>query len=276
MEKEEIKSVAKYIELINTIYADWNPKKILFFRGHASDKWELLPSVFRKNNKMDCFYNEKDLVLDYKQIAPAHTFDYSLILDIDKILVEMQHSELPTRLLDWTFAPLSALFFACQPKDETKEDDAVVYVLNPWNVYPQISLGSSSTIPSTYMDINIISRCLLSLKWKDHEINNYVNKNWMYNIQPSEYKEPLPFVAKFRNDRIIAQRGVFVLWGNNQTKLDMIPLYDRNMIKIVIKSESKNKIFDMLNLLYINEYTQYPDLKGIKDLIERKCGLFNK
>ena len=278
MNKKEIKSLAEYIELINAIYKEWNPKKILFFRGHASDKWDLLPSVFRRNNKTNSLYNEKDLVLDYKQIAPAHTFDYALIPDIDKILVEMQHSELPTRLLDWTFAPLSALFFACQPKDETKEDDAVVYVLNPWDVYPQISLGSNSSknIPSTYMDINITSRCLLSLNWKYDEIKNYVNKNWMYDIQPSEYNNPIPFVAKFRNDRIIAQRGAFVLWGNNLEKLDMIDLFNTNMIKIVIKSDNKNEIFDMLNLLYINEYTQYPDLKGIKDLIERKCSLFNK
>lgn len=48
------------------------------------------------------------------------------------------------------------------------------------------------------------------------------------------------------------------------------------MIKIVIKYKNKNEIFDMLNFLNINQYTQYPNLKGIKDLIERKCSLFNK
>lgn len=67
-----------------------------------------------------------------------------------------------------------------------------------------------------------------------------------------------------------------MLWGGKDDKLDIINLYDDNMIKIVIKAENKNEIFDMLNLLYINEYTQYPDLKGIKDLINRKYGLFNK
>ena len=272
MDKREIGSISEYTDLIKTIYTDWNPKKILFFRGHASNKWDLLPGIFR-----NCIYKEKDIVLDYKQIAPAHTFDYSLIPDIDKILVEMQHSELPTRLLDWTFAPLSALFFACQPKKETEEDDAVVYVLNPWNIYPQISMGADSikNMPSTYMDINVISRCLLSLGWSDLEIHKYIRKNWMYDIQSSEYKYPLPFVAKFRNDRIIAQRGAFVVWGSKDDKLDKINLYDNNMIKIVIKAEKKNEIFNMLNLLYINEYTQYPDLKGIKDLINRKYGLFN-
>ena len=273
MDKKKIRSFVEYIELIQAIYGELNPKKFLFFRGHASVKWDLLPSVLRSKH-----FDEKDLVLDYKQIAPAHTFDYSLISDIDKILVEMQHSELPTRLLDWTFAPLSALFFACQPNKETEEDDAVVYVLNPWNIYPQISLEvcPNRNRPSTYMDINVISRCLLSLKWSDVEIYKYIRKNWMYDIQPSEYKFPLPFIAKFRNDRIIAQRGAFVLWGGKDDKLDIINLYDDNMIKIVIKAENKNEIFDMLNLLYINEYTQYPDLKGIKDLINRKYGLFNR
>lgn len=278
MDEKEIKTLAEYIELIKKIYMDWNPKKILFFRGHSSVKWELLPSIFRRNNKTNSFYDERDLVLDYKQIAPAHTFDYSLIPDIDKILVEMQHSELPTRLLDWTFAPLSALFFACQPCAETKDDDAVVYVLNPWNIFPKLisEISSTKCIPHTYMDINIVSRCLLSLNWTDKEINDFVNKKWQYNIQSSEYEKPLPFIAKFRNDRIIAQRGAFILWGKKKSQLDDVDLYKNDITKVVIKAEKKDEIFDMLNLLYINEYTQYPDLKGIKDLINRKCGLFNK
>lgn len=38
MDKKEIRSFMEYIELIQAIYGELNPKKFLFFRGHASVK----------------------------------------------------------------------------------------------------------------------------------------------------------------------------------------------------------------------------------------------
>lgn len=87
----------------------------LFYRGHADEDWNLLPSIFRVEKGLE---KEHLLFRDMVAHTPQSFAECKSALDY---LVQMQHYELPTRLLDVTMNPLVALFFACAEVDTPEE-----------------------------------------------------------------------------------------------------------------------------------------------------------
>jgi len=267
MEDKTIYSVTDFIREVYEIYADLHPKKHLFFRGQ-SDKHPLLPSALRKS---EC--NNRDVFLDYKQVA-NHRMNY--LDDLENMLVEMQHYGMPTYLLDWTVMPLVALYFACLEKNE---ENGEVLILDPWSVYHDIlehnKMFHDSYLPSQYMDIMKTSRMLYSICWEFKDIQSYIIKHYDFKIDPEDIIEPIPFVGRYMNERIAAQKGDFVIWGENKTSLEENPFYKYHIKKIVVDKDSKETILDELNKLYVNHFFIFPDNSGISQMIGKKGSLFN-
>ena len=266
---------------------DVNHFDFLFFRGQPNSEYKLTPSLFRKmkdkNDKVVYKYkdNERLMILDYLEVAPAHTFDYSLLEDVERVLVEMQHNEIPTRLLDWTYAPLTALFFACQ---EDENVDGAVFCMDAWGAYHRwkksIEKQKHIKVPTIYLEIGIQARCLVAMGWKDNEIMEWIYKKYNYMITPEEYKIPLPFYPQYRNRRVFAQHGVFTIWGKtDQYNLEDFSKEDFSKYKgcihkLVIDKQFKREILKDLEMLFINDYNQYPDLLGVSRLMKKNGGLF--
>lgn len=109
----KITSVSQFVKKIAQLKKKEGAE--LFYRGHADEGWKLLPSIFRVEKGLE---KEHLLFRDMVAHTPQSFAECKSALDY---LVQMQHYELPTRLLDVTMNPLVALFFACAEVDTPEE-----------------------------------------------------------------------------------------------------------------------------------------------------------
>jgi len=98
------------VELMNELYHDSFTKGKYIFRGQSNSEWELKSSFDR------LFYDveiAKKILDEFKVDCEKFDFTNSSILeDSMSVMALGQHFGLPTRLLDWTYSPYIAAFFA--------------------------------------------------------------------------------------------------------------------------------------------------------------------
>lgn len=279
---EPIENLIDYIKRIQKIctdeeFAGKDNKSGLFYRGITNKKYSLSPSVFREGKE----YDERKIFLNYRDNLPRITTSnfYTERFDIDKnrleILAEMQHYGIPTRLLDWTLAPLIALYFAV--KNNTNAEclqDSIVWVFNPWEYLGVIRPSNAS---AHFFEMSKLARALLSTYRNFCDIQNIL-KTLFYgdtSLTPEDLKLPMPLISKYQNSRMIHQSGVFTIHGMCPDAMDTMPSVKPYLKEILISHKSREKILAELKLLFINEYTIYPDHEGMRMQIEQDGSLYH-
>lgn len=106
----------------------------LVFRGHRRHDWGLMPTLGRVT--ANGIVSEKlatDQLDLFKRAVRGRLSDTALVEQDDELWAVGQHHGLMTPLLDWTYSPYVALFFAFHKEDDKDEKDnpyRAVYVLN--------------------------------------------------------------------------------------------------------------------------------------------------
>ena len=111
------KRINSFEELHNTLKRYRKTNQWLF-RGHSNLEWELVPKGGREPYNL---HKDKDIFEAWSRQAISFL---NGSLDEWDMLTIAQHHGLATRLLDWTFNPLVAAFFAVQ---HYEEGDAVIH-----------------------------------------------------------------------------------------------------------------------------------------------------
>ena len=164
-------------------YADVSKRRI--YRGVSSDKYSLIPSIGRQlldtDGKRKLNEIDEDLIFRYfKQRSKPY-----LIKEIDdmNLLAIAQHHGLPTRLLDWTFNPLAAAYFAVeheitQPAESQKQIlHSVIYVYD---------IPVKAEINKQFKSIKVNK---LEFFIPNHNDERIINQNVIFTIHPFPWEE---------------------------------------------------------------------------------------
>lgn len=178
MKDISITSVEGFLSKLN-VFAEFD-----FFRGHSSIDYKLIPSIgrfYRDGQDSGLLQFEKDIFEDFER-------KYSLFTDVRprndmEFLFLAQHYGLPTRLLDWTFNPLIALYFACVSNPD--KDGAVYHciTLNPLYIFDPAKDNIFS-----FQHLTMLRPNLTDVRYK--------NQNGLFLLYPKPWQEDLSFVQE--------------------------------------------------------------------------------
>jgi hypothetical protein len=255
IDEQTIESIAAFATALDKMSS---PSLPLWFRGVRHAYYDLSPTLYRRSDltKFAEFSAlEQRLLTEFKHRSPP--FVGKIPTDELELLFLMQHHSVPTRLLDWTENPFVALFFALEavrlPETQT---DAAVWILNPL-LLNKLSLSS-------YTHEGILS----------------VGDDLLRGYEPMKEPRtpatnPIALYGVHNSQRIVAQRGVFVLSAMNTTPLNKIDFTDAGkglLRKMTIPVANKKPIFDQLFAMGITDSVLFPDLDGLAREIKTRHG----
>jgi hypothetical protein len=126
---------------MNELYKPHFQKGMYIFRGQSNSNWELKSSFDRLFEDVQI---ANQILNEFKDDCEKFDFSQTSFLDDDmKVMALGQHFGLPTRLLDWSFSPYVAAFFALSDVNVKSYDcdHVAIWCLNSWDAMFKQELG---------------------------------------------------------------------------------------------------------------------------------------
>ncbi|MGU1581404.1 FRG domain-containing protein [Pseudomonas aeruginosa] len=267
MAKVKEKKIAKFSDYIKYIEErQEDTAGPLWYRGVNNSAHHLAPGLYRHRTIQtidDVSKLENELISRFKQRSipfTDRTFPNSW-----ETLFYMQHYRLPTRLLDWTENPFIAFYFALSNSayelnggTPVFNTDATIWVLDPiaWNRHALTHQSYDREI----------------LQSIDEEMKGYAPETAISKMN----NHPVALYGTHNSPRIVAQRGVFTIFGQNMSGMDEMFSSARfpshSLVKLIVPRNSISLLRTSLFSYGFTESVVYPDLDGLALEIKRFFG----
>lgn len=259
---EQVETLRQYMERIEALMtADEGP---LWYRGAGTSAHPLVPSLYRHPSitepaalmglEAKILQRFRERSIPYQPTKVEEDWD---------LLFLMQHFGVPTRLLDWTENPYIGLFFALtgaklDHATGAAESPAAVWVLKPeaWNRHALKHMSYNGGV----------------LSMGTEPLDNY---------RPSPdptymHVSPVSMYGLHNSPRIVAQRGVFTIFGKDTQPMDasyVASEYPQDtMIKFEFPEACVAGLGKSLFAIGITDSVVFPDLAGLALELRRFFG----
>ncbi len=257
------KNVASLAEYLTAVKEFSNLNGVTWFRGHSKRSYKLRPTLFRHKKIAEAITPhqeastlESKLIERFKNQSVPYVGDKFSHEDDWGLLFFMQHHRIPTRLLDWTYSPLVALYFAIFDVKSDAEESCAVWVLHPesWNGAALSHQSAKAEIYGT----------------ESTESNRYKTKQ----VYRDQNADAIAIEGIHNSPRIVAQQGAFTVFGSTTNPLEdqfLHMKYPINALSVItIQPNDIQGIKTELITAGILETTIYPDLEGLSSRLLRE------
>ena len=239
----EIASLTDYINQINAIT---DLEKSYLYRGQENQEWQVNSSAYRRLEISASSSEQASVTEDDRssELLRFHHRDYLLqiVSEIQlkypstyrglhplECMAHLQHNKVATGLIDFTFSPLVALWFACNKENDEDTNGKVIVLENDSGKIEEIT-----TMEELERDLGAF-----------------------FDVDRAQWYLWAPTLdsRKVDTERMTMQQSVF-LFG--------LPEMDRDMIaqEIIIPAEHKESLRTELVKMGISEKTLFADLLG--------------
>ena len=260
----EVRSLGEFVDVVTPREPDpqtGRRRDTGVYRGASNAARPLLTSLDRlggmepPHTKVDL---EEHILRNFIRYSRPH-LDTARPHNDWELLIAAQHHGVPTRLLDWTYSPLVAAFFATRPSADGGDHPRAIWRLDWQRVHRHFKLPP------------------LALQIED--LDAVFGEKQSHSLSPAKLfstREHRTFACMIEppslDDRIVAQSATFTLCSTTCASFDRfledLELGDA-LVKYIIPVEDIGRFRDQLDMVGIDERRLFPDLDGVARAIQR-------